>query len=244
MSESFQPVEPEVRPVDRPGPRRSATSTAIALLALALVIVVAAAVAISRPPIDPVLVAGASASAEPAAASAKPDGSGKPDKDKSDKRGRAGIGRDIRITAISGDQVSLATDDGWKRTVTVTDTTEIRKGGQDVTVSALDVGDDVRLAQQKNDDGTYTVTAIVVPTPVTGGEVTAVSADRDDPQAARRRTAGRRPDRRHDGHRRQGGRHQGRHRRRLDRRRSRARSMARRSPRPPSTSASSRSPAR
>ena len=169
MSESFQPVEPDVRPVSRPRPQRSAMPTTIALFALALVFMAAAAIAITRPKADPLLVAGASASAAPARAA---DPSSKPDKQ---NKARDHVRGDIHITAISGNEVSLATDDGWKRTVTVTDAATVKKGGQDVPVSALAVGDQVRIAQVRNDDGSYTVTAIVVPTPVTGGEVTAVS---------------------------------------------------------------------
>ena len=81
----------------------------------------------------------------------------------------------ITITAISGSSVSLATQDGWTRTITVTPDTKITKGGQTIAVGDLKVGDEVRFTQKRNADGTYAITAIVVPTPVTGGEVTAVT---------------------------------------------------------------------
>ena len=58
----------------------------------------------------------------------------------------------------------------------MTSETRITKGGQPITVSGLAVGDEVRFSQTKNTDGSYTITAIVVPTPVAGGEVTAVDA--------------------------------------------------------------------
>ena len=58
----------------------------------------------------------------------------------------------------------------------MTSSTVITKGGQTVAVDALKVGDQIRFSQTRNADGTYTITAIVVPTPVAGGEVTAVDA--------------------------------------------------------------------
>ena len=90
--------------------------------------------------------------------------------------GKNGHGN-VTITAINGSDVPLATDDGWKRTITLTSDTIITMGGATVTVGDLDVGDQIRFLQKRNDDGTYTVTRIVVPTPTTGGEVTAVSGD-------------------------------------------------------------------
>ncbi len=88
-----------------------------------------------------------------------------------DRQGRG----PITITAISGSSVSLATQDGWKRTITATPETKITKGGQTIAIGDLKVGDEVRFTQKRNADGTYAITAIVVPTPVTGGEVTAVT---------------------------------------------------------------------
>jgi hypothetical protein len=58
----------------------------------------------------------------------------------------------------------------------VTSATTITKGGQTVAVDALKVGDEIRFSQTRNADGTYAITAIVVPTPVAGGDVTAVDA--------------------------------------------------------------------
>lgn len=181
MSESYQPVEPKISS----GPRslRPARSTVLFVLVVLLMVVVVAAVQTSRAPQSPVLTAGATASpaaSDKAASSARPDGSGKPDKARLRGLGQGGfghMGRDIRITAISGDRVSLATDDGWQRTVTVAATTELTKGGQAIKAGDLAVGDEVRIAQERNDDGTYTVTAIHVVLPVTGGKVTAVDSD-------------------------------------------------------------------
>jgi hypothetical protein len=84
--------------------------------------------------------------------------------------------RDITIKAISGSNVTLTTDDGWTRTVAVTSSVEITKGGQAIQVSALKVGDQVRFSQTRNADGTYTVEAIAVVVPSVRGTVSDVSA--------------------------------------------------------------------
>jgi hypothetical protein len=90
--------------------------------------------------------------------------------------GGPGIGRAITITAIAGSDVSLKTDDGWTRTITVTDKTEIRIGSQKAALADLKVGDNVSLNETKNTDGTYTVTLVVVRVPSIGGTVTAVTS--------------------------------------------------------------------
>ena len=161
---------------------------------LALAIPVIGITAASR--LDtPTLVAGASASAE-----ASDDHDAGPKKDKGLKSSNGlGLGRGngalkgngngngglkgngnargpITIRAISGPQLSLSTEDGWTRTITVTSTTVITKGGQPIKLGDLQVGDQIRFSQTRNADGSYAVTAIAVPVPVAGGEVTAVDA--------------------------------------------------------------------
>jgi hypothetical protein len=84
--------------------------------------------------------------------------------------------RDITITTISGSNVTLGTDDGWSRTIAVTDAIDLTKGGQDVELSELTVGDQVRFSQTRNDDGTYTVDAIAIIVPSVRGEVSDVSS--------------------------------------------------------------------
>lgn len=87
-----------------------------------------------------------------------------------------GPGRgDITITAISGSDVTLGTDDGWRRTIAVTDAVDLTRAGQDVALSSLKVGDLVRFRQTRNDDGTYTVTALAVVVPTIRGEVSGVT---------------------------------------------------------------------
>lgn len=81
----------------------------------------------------------------------------------------------ITITAIDGSKLSLRTDDGWTRTITVTSDTTITKAGQAISVSDLRVGDEIRFAQQRNSDGTYTITRIVVVVPTVAGVVTNVT---------------------------------------------------------------------
>ena len=87
-----------------------------------------------------------------------------------------GRGREITITAISGSAVTLTTEDGWTRTVTITDDVALTKGGQDIALGDLAVGDQVRLRQQKQDDGTWTVTALRVVVPGIRGTVSDLSS--------------------------------------------------------------------
>ena len=129
---------------------------------------------------------GADPAANPAA-SAAPDsttapGTTKPDGDRHGVGGPGGFGgfggfgpgvfarlgaRDITITAINGSDLSLKTDDGWTRTISVTSTTTITKGGATITVADLAVGDQIAFAQDRSTGGTYTVTAIKIILPTT-----------------------------------------------------------------------------
>ena len=80
----------------------------------------------------------------------------------------------IEITAISGSSISLETEDGWTRTITVDDGTTYTRAGEDITVADLAVGDTIGFRQTLEDDGTWTIDAIAVILPHVGGEVTAV----------------------------------------------------------------------
>jgi hypothetical protein len=84
--------------------------------------------------------------------------------------------RDITITAISGNDVTLGTPDGWRRTITISDSVELTKGGQDIAVADLKVGDQVRFRQVRNDDGTFTVTAVAVVVPSIRGTASDITA--------------------------------------------------------------------
>lgn len=91
---------------------------------------------------------------------------------------RGGFGRggfhDITISAINGSNLSLETADGWTRTIVVAESTTMTKAGETITLADLSVGDQIGFAQQRQTDGSYTVTAIKVVLPTIGGEVTAV----------------------------------------------------------------------
>lgn len=89
--------------------------------------------------------------------------------------GRGGF-RDISISAISGSSLSLATTDGWTRTVAVTDAVALTKGGQPIALSDLAVGDEIRLLQNRAADGTVTVTVIVVVVPSVAGTASEFSS--------------------------------------------------------------------
>jgi Domain of unknown function (DUF5666) len=80
----------------------------------------------------------------------------------------------ITITAISGSSISLETEDGWTRTITVDDGTTYTKAGADITLGDLAVGDTIGFRQTLEDDGTWTIDAVAVILPHVGGEVTAV----------------------------------------------------------------------
>jgi hypothetical protein len=92
-------------------------------------------------------------------------------------RGASGRGgfHDITISAIDGSSLSLETEDGWTRTITVGSSTTITKGGETIAIGDLAVGDQIGFSQDRSDDGTYTITAIKVVLPALGGEVTAVA---------------------------------------------------------------------
>ena len=83
----------------------------------------------------------------------------------------------IEVTAIKGSELSLKTDDGWTRTISVTSATTITKAGATIAIGDLAVGDHIRLGQQKASDGTYAVTAIVVVLPTIAGQVSAIDGN-------------------------------------------------------------------
>jgi hypothetical protein len=92
--------------------------------------------------------------------------------------GFPGIGLgNITISAIDGSSLSLKTDDGWSRTITVTSATKITKAGATIAVGDLAVADRIRLGQQRASDGTYQVTAIAVVLPTVAGQVKAIDGN-------------------------------------------------------------------
>jgi len=96
-----------------------------------------------------------------------------------DGRGHGMGGRgfgETTITAISGSNLSLKTEDGWTRTIAVSSSTTIAKGGKTVAIGDLTVGDRIVFLQTRNSDGSFSITSIQVVLPRVGGEVTARSA--------------------------------------------------------------------
>jgi hypothetical protein len=92
------------------------------------------------------------------------------------RRGGPGFGQ-ISIASINGANLDLKTDDGWTRTIAVTGTTKVTRGGQTIAIGDLKKGDAVRFSETRNADGSYTITAIQVVIPQVAGTVTGVTAD-------------------------------------------------------------------
>ena len=88
-------------------------------------------------------------------------------------RGGFGFGK-ITITAISGQNLSLKTEDGWTRTIAVTADTTITRAGKTIAFGDLKVSDQIAFRQDRQADGTYTITAINVILPSIGGTVTKI----------------------------------------------------------------------
>jgi hypothetical protein len=104
-----------------------------------------------------------------------PGGPGKPFAGTGPMAGR-GLGQ-ITVSAVSGSSISLATEDGWTRTITATSTTTITKGGAAATLADVAVGDAIRFSENRNADGTYTITSIAIVLPEVAGTVSAVGTD-------------------------------------------------------------------
>jgi hypothetical protein len=68
----------------------------------------------------------------------------------------------ITVTAIDGREVSLGTEDGWTRTVTVGPEVKVLKDRRELGLDGLGVGDHVRLVQTRLAGGTYEVERILI----------------------------------------------------------------------------------
>jgi hypothetical protein len=95
-------------------------------------------------------------------------GNGKPDQ----LPGRA-FGK-ITITAIDGVKLTLGTEDGWTRTITLGASTTITRGGAPATAADLHVGDAIHFRQHREADGSFTISAIDVVLPAVVGTITNV----------------------------------------------------------------------
>jgi hypothetical protein len=80
----------------------------------------------------------------------------------------------VTITAVDGSNLSLKTDDGWTRTIAVTADTTITRAGTTITVGDLKVGDEISFQEDRQADGTYTITQIHQVIPTIAGQVTKV----------------------------------------------------------------------
>jgi Domain of unknown function (DUF5666) len=174
--------------------RRDAHTTlrrAAVAVGACLAIVVSAAVAMGASPspssgtADSSVAPAGSARPQASAGTNKAGGSAKPDKGEFKlKLGKGqgfavggvgkgrGAGGGVEVTAVNGSKLSLKTVDGWTRTIEATSTTEITKGGKTIAVGAVKAGDKIAFRQHRNDDGTYSITKIVVILPSVGGTVT------------------------------------------------------------------------
>ena len=192
-----EPIESTPEPVAGPAtfssrtPRKGEAIRAGVVVGTGLVVALGAAVAMGASP-APTSQAGASAAP---AASTAPDDNGTPSRKggfdfgpdgpagpggPADDFGRGGHGSGfgkVSVTAVSGSSVSLATDDGWTRTITVPSTATITRGGEAATLADISVGDEIRFRQTRNADGTFTITAINIVLPSAAGTVTAVGSD-------------------------------------------------------------------
>jgi hypothetical protein len=87
-----------------------------------------------------------------------------------------GFGR-ITITAIDGSKVSLTTEDGWTRTITLTAATTITRGGAAATAADLHVGDAIRFRQEREADGSFTIRAVDIVLPQVLGTIAKVDGN-------------------------------------------------------------------
>jgi hypothetical protein len=89
---------------------------------------------------------------------------------------RRGARSSVTVSAITAPVIALTTDDGWTRDVDTTGVT-ITRNGQTITLADVHVGDDIRLGQTRNADGTWTVTQVEVLLGVVQGAVASVGTD-------------------------------------------------------------------
>jgi hypothetical protein len=176
-----EPTQPTAGPPQGSARIRRNIAPWIVIVALGLTMTVAAAVivAMAHPPqSDAPLAAIAGASAAPVATGKldddhddqgqKPDKANKLNNGNHGNKGSGAPGSGpITIRSIAGPALSLGTEDGRTRTITVTSSTAISKGGQTISVGDLNVGDEIRFRQVRNADGTYFLWLTSVPPPAT-----------------------------------------------------------------------------
>lgn len=155
---------------------RPASVARIGLLGAVAAAVIGAAILIAGTTATPAGTLAAANGTPQAAIDLSGRGLGGGDKD-GDMAGFGGRGfGGITISAISGSNISLETVDGWTRTIPIASDTALTKGAATITVSDLKIGDEVRFAQTRKTDGSFTITKLAVVLPHAGGMVTGVSS--------------------------------------------------------------------
>ena len=167
MTYELAPVPPTPQP-SRGG--RTVRNGGIAAACLVLVVGAAVIVAASVAPRTSPAIPGASG---PAGAAVPSAGARAPEL----KESRVGSFGKITIASINGTKIGLKTADGWSRTIDVTADTKIFLGSLAGKLSDLAVGNQVRLHQKRNADGSYSIVSLTVPAAKASGEVTAVSGN-------------------------------------------------------------------
>lgn len=168
MDDYIAPAEPvQAATAPRPAPMPWAR---IGLLGIAVAAILAAAILAFGSTAAPtsILAAGTTTTTDNAAGTIE-------DLNGINGRGRGFGHGGVTVTAISGSSISLATGDGWTRTITVDSGTTYMKSNVAITLGDLQVGDQVGFRQTKETDGSYSIDAIVVIPPHLGGRVTTVS---------------------------------------------------------------------
>ena len=186
--EQFTPVTPVERS------RRPLALPLIWILAIAVVAMIAIVAAATGAPRTlnagsngtPNGALAAAASPDASGAASSPAPSGNPDKAGSDgwKAGGGGLrfglgGRDaglghITITAINGAQLSLATDNGWTRTIDASNA-EVYRGETEIALSDLQVGDQIVFLEVRTSNSSTEIARIRVLDPSVLGTITGVT---------------------------------------------------------------------
>jgi len=181
-----EPIEtPTTTRVSGPGTLRILV---VGVASLVLAVTAAVAMASSAPPAADTGSGGSAVGPGPAdadgfvglAAALGQDGGAGPGGQ--DARGPGGPGRGgpaihrITIAARDGSTLSLKTEDGWTRQITIASDTVITRAGATIAVADLKAGDVIAFRQTRNDNGTYKIVEVRVIVPQVAGEVTAVSS--------------------------------------------------------------------
>ena len=166
-----EPVREAVAEQPRPVSLLRIGLTGIAAAALVAVAILAV-MATASP--SGILAAGSTGSGTPNTTVPNANGGGPGGPGGFDDRGGPGMGG-VTITAISGSKISLATADGWTRTITVDSGTTYSKGSTTISLSDLKVGDEIGFRETKASDGSYSIDSINVVMPRSAGQITAIS---------------------------------------------------------------------